>query len=154
MPANYAIVNVFSGNSFDWPSNATFGSVIATSKSHSQWTLLPSAGYYIITSKELCIGSGGVASRQGLDTSLWKIVKLDANSWAIINKSTGLLLAQNADIILETSQDSTLGQKIEWKLIQIANSVQKAPFLTDREASVTNGECVSPCFGGKRYSCN
>jgi hypothetical protein len=143
MSANYSIVNVATSQTLDWPSSPALGSIAICSTRGAKWTMTPSIGYYSISLSNLALGSGAIASPSGFDSSLWKLIKFDTGNYRIINKVTGLLLAQDAKgSVVEETQDSLSDQRNEWNLVQDPGSVLKTPANQEREVSVANGRVL------------
>ena len=102
---------------------------------------------------KLTLGSGAIASVSGLDSSLWKLIKFDTGTYRIINKVTGLLLAQDAKgSVVEETQNS-LSAHNEWILVQDPKSVSSAAANLEREVPVTNGRRPPQLFriGADRF---
>jgi hypothetical protein len=71
------------------------------------------------------------------------LIKFDTGNYRIINKVTGLLLAQDAKgSVVEETQDSLSDQRNEWNLVQDPGSVLKTPANQEREVSVANGRVL------------
>jgi hypothetical protein len=85
----------------------------------------------------------------GLDASMWKLLKFDSGTYRMVNKESGLLLAQDVSgAILQEVHDSLSTGQNEWQLVLQSNTQKQtvkqkdAPSLkatSERELNVTNG---------------
>lgn len=156
------MVNVATQLVLGWfPSDQTTLGTVASSFEPGNgpilWTILPSGtGYYSLSQSGFPLGISTetqtavpCASVSGLDTSMWKLIKFDGGNYRIVNKQSGLLLAQDlSGAIVQEVHDGLSAGRNEWQLVLPSNGQNQlarpadAPALkatSERELNVTNG---------------
>lgn len=119
-------------------SGATSLGTVATPSSQPSglpilWTVLPSdTGYYSFSRNGFRLGisteaptANPCASISGLDTSMWKLIRVNRDRYKIVNKQSGLPLAQTSPgAIVQEIHDSLSAGWNEWQLV-LPSAAQK-----------------------------